>query len=72
MIDCIQKVEKAMRVGDLVTWHKGCLGQPEETGIIVELAPEGSDLAESEVVVMWSRGAEWCHIADLEVLSASG
>ena len=56
----------------MVTWHKGCLGQPEETGIIAELAPEGSDLAESEVVVMWSRGAEWCHIADLEVLSAGG
>ena len=59
-----------MRVGDLVTWQK-CLGQPEEMGIIAELAPEGSDLAESEVVVMWSSGPEWCHIADLEVLSAS-
>ena len=59
-----------MRLGDLVTWQE-CLGQPEEMGIIAELAPEGSDLAESEVVVMWSSGAEWCHIADLEVLSAS-
>ncbi len=59
-----------MRVGDLVTWQE-CLTQPEKAGIVVEVAPEGSDLAESEVVVMWSSGAEWCHIADLEVLSGA-
>ena len=59
-----------MQVGDLVMWQE-CLGQPPKPGIVIELAPEGSDLGESEVVVMWSRGAEWCHITDLEVLSGA-
>ena len=59
-----------MQVGDLVMWQEWVL-LPEKTGIVVEVAPEGSDLAESEVVVMWSGGAEWCHIADLEVLSGA-
>ena len=59
-----------MQVGDLVMWQEWVL-LPEKTGIVVELAPEGSDLAESEVVVVWSSGAEWCHIADLEVVSGT-
>ena len=59
-----------MQVGDLDMWQEWVL-LPPKPGIVVELAPEGSDLAEVNVVVMWSSGAEWCHTADLEVISGT-
>ena len=52
-----------MQVGDLVTWRKECK-MPEEAGIV-------QDLGQGSVVVMWSNRAEWCDIADLEVISGT-
>ena len=53
-----------MQVGDLVTWQKECK-MPEELGIIQDLGYYGA------VVVMWSNRAEWCDVADLEVVSGT-
>jgi len=52
-----------VQVGDLVTWQKECK-MSEELGII-------QDLGQGAVVVMWSNRAEWCDIADLEVVSGT-
>ena len=55
-----------MQVGDLVTWRKEC-EMPEEAGIV-------QDLGQGSVVVVWTNRtprAEWCDIADLEVLSGA-